>query len=203
VSRHIWLLDPGHGGVIQGAYQTRGKRSPPFADGSVLYEGEFNRDVAHRIKALCDAEGIECENIVNSEHDVPLATRVARANTRHTADKRCIFLSIHANAFGDGVDFNSAHGVSVFHYMTSKKGKTLATALLQHLVQETGLKSRGVQANMEWANFYVLRKTHMPAILSENGFMTNLEDATKLTKDDFRQKVADAHFKFIKEIESS
>jgi len=172
-------------------------------DGSVLYEGELNRDVADRIKALCDTESIECENIVNSEHDVPLATRVARANARHAADKRCIFLSIHANAFGDGVAFNSAHGVSVFHYMTSKKGKILATALLKHLVQETGLKSRGVQANMEWANFYILRKTHMPAILSENGFMTNLEDATNLTKDDFRQKVADAHFKFIKEIESS
>jgi N-acetylmuramoyl-L-alanine amidase len=33
--------------------------------------------------------------------------------------------------------------------------------------------------------------------------MTNLEDATNLMKDDFRQKVADAHFEFIKEMESS
>jgi N-acetylmuramoyl-L-alanine amidase len=203
MSKYIWLLDPGHGGLVNGVYQTRGKRSPPFADGSVLYEGVFNRDVADRIKALCDGESIECENIVNSEHDVPLATRVSRANTRHAADRRCIYLSIHANAFGDGVNFNSAHGVSVFHYMTSKTGKKMATALIKHLAVETGLKSRGVQANMEWANFYVLRKTHMPAILSENGFMTNLEDATNLMKDDFRQKVADAHFKFIKEIESS
>ena len=78
----------------------------------------------------------------------------------------------------------------------------MATALLKHITQETGLKSRGVQANMNWANFYVLRKTLMPAILSENGFMTNLEDATNLMKDDFRQKVADAHFKFIKEMEA-
>lgn len=203
MSKHIWLLDPGHGGIINGAYQTRGKRSPPFADGSVLYEGEFNRDVAARIKVLCDANNIECENIVNSDHDVPLATRTSRANARHAADARCVYISIHANAFGDGQTFNSAHGVSTFHYMTSTTGKTMATGLLNHLVQETGLKSRGVQANMDWANFYVLRKTNMPAILSENGFMTNLEDATNLTKDEFRQKVADAHFKFIKEIESS
>ena len=78
----------------------------------------------------------------------------------------------------------------------------MATALLKCIIQETGLKSRGVQANMSWANFYVLRNTSMPAILSENGFMTNLEDATNLVKDDFRQKIAMAHFKFIKEMEA-
>ncbi len=201
MSKYIWLLDPGHGGIINGVCQTRGKRSPPFPDGSILYEGVFNRDIATRIKALCDADGIECENIINSEHDVPLATRVSRANARHAADRRCRYISIHANGWGDGVTFNSAHGVSLFHYMTSKTGKKMATVLLKHLIQETGLKSRGVQANMSWANFYVLRKTSMPAILSENGFMTNLEDATNLMKDDFRQKIALAHFKFIKEME--
>jgi N-acetylmuramoyl-L-alanine amidase len=203
VSKYIWLLDPGHGGIINGVYQTRGKRSPVFPDGSILYEGVFNRDIARRIKVLCDADGIECENIINSEHDVPLATRVSRASARHAADPRCVFVSIHANAFGDGMTFNSAHGASVFHYMTSKTGKKMAAVLLKHIIQETGLKSRGVQANMSWANFYVLRNTSMPAILSENGFMTNLEDATNLVKDDFRQKIAMAHFKFIKEMESS
>jgi len=202
LSKYIWLLDPGHGGLIDGKYQTRGKRSPAFPDGSILYEGVFNRDIAARIKALCDAEGIECENIVNSEHDVPLATRVSRANSRHAADPRCRYISIHANGWGDGVTFNSAHGASLYHYMTSRVGKEMATALLKHIVQETGLRSRGVKANMSWGNFYVLRKTSMPAILSENGFMTNLEDATNLMKDDFRQKVAAAHFKFIKEMES-
>jgi len=203
VSKYIWLLDPGHGGIINGVCQTRGKRSPSFPDGSILYEGVFNRDIASRIKALCDADGIECENIINSEHDVPLATRVSRANARHAADPRCRYLSIHANGWGDGITFNSAHGVSSFHYMTSKTGKKMAAALLKHIIQETGLKSRGVQANMSWANFYVLRNTRMPAILSENGFMTNLEDATNLMKDDFRQKIAVAHFNFIKEVESS
>tara|TARA_R110000824_G_scaffold341580_2_gene528028 strand:- start:5486 stop:6097 length:612 start_codon:yes stop_codon:yes gene_type:complete len=202
MSKYIWLLDPGHGGLINGVYQTRGKRSPPFTDGSILYEGVFNRDIAERIKVLCDAEGIECENIVNSDHDVPLATRVARANARHAGDKRCRYISIHANAWGDGKTFNSAHGASVYHYMTSRVGKEMATSLLKNVVQETGLRPRGVKANMSWGNFYVLRKTTMPAILSENGFMTNLEDATNLMKDDFRQKVAMAHFKFIKEMEA-
>ena len=39
----IVLLDNGHGGIINGEYQTPGKRSPVWADGSQLFEGEFNR----------------------------------------------------------------------------------------------------------------------------------------------------------------
>ena len=39
MSQYTWLLDPGHGGIIDGVYQTAGKRSPKFPDGSVLYEG--------------------------------------------------------------------------------------------------------------------------------------------------------------------
>ena len=53
MSRYTWLLDPGHGGFIDGIYQTAGKRSPQFPDGSRLYEGEFNRDVTSRILDLC------------------------------------------------------------------------------------------------------------------------------------------------------
>jgi len=52
MSRYTWLLDPGHGGIIDGVYQTAGKRSPRFPDGSILYEGEFNRDVVKRIMQL-------------------------------------------------------------------------------------------------------------------------------------------------------
>ena len=203
MSKYIWLLDPGHGGFVNKKYQTRGKRSPVFPDGSVLYEGEFNRDVVARIADLCQCEGIEYEDIINSSHDVPLATRVSRANRKHSLERRCMYISIHANAFGDGKTFNSAHGVSVFYFMTSKMGKKMATSLQNHLVAETGMSDRGIVANMEWANFYVLRNTSMPAILSENGFMTNLKEAEKLKEDDFRQKIAEAHFKFIKEMENA
>jgi len=49
MSRYTWLLDPGHGGFIDGVYQTAGKRSPMFPDGSQVFEGEFNRDIVRRI----------------------------------------------------------------------------------------------------------------------------------------------------------
>ena len=52
------LLDAGYGGVINGEYQTSGKRSPVWEDGSVLYEGEFNRGIKYRLKEKLQQEGI-------------------------------------------------------------------------------------------------------------------------------------------------
>ncbi|MCG9704983.1 hypothetical protein [Photobacterium damselae] len=39
----LFILDAGHGGIINGQYQTAGKRSPIWSDGSQLFEGEFKR----------------------------------------------------------------------------------------------------------------------------------------------------------------
>lgn len=46
MSKPTIIIDEGHGGLIQGIYQTEGKRSPNFKElGGVLYEGIFNRAV--------------------------------------------------------------------------------------------------------------------------------------------------------------
>ena len=108
---------------------------------------------------------------------------------------------MHANAFGNGRDFNSAGGICTFHHYRSAGGAKLASVLQPALAKATNFKDRGIFANDRWANFYVLRKTHMPAVLSENGFMTNLKDATSLMSDEMRQKIAEAHFELIMEIE--
>ena len=60
-----------------------------------------------------------------------------------------------------------------------------------------------MRANDTWANFYVLRKTNMPAVLSENGFMTNFDDATKLLDPNVRQNIANAHYNMMLEIEEN
>jgi N-acetylmuramoyl-L-alanine amidase len=134
MSRYTWLLDPGHGGFIDGVYQTAGKRSPEFPDGSRLYEGEFNRDVVARIMDLCSgrwgekgellmkgkkplrrkrwaANALDAINLVDTEKDISLRRRVSDANEIHREKGNCIYISVHANAFGNGKDFNSAKGV--------------------------------------------------------------------------------------------
>jgi N-acetylmuramoyl-L-alanine amidase len=39
------ILDAGHGGIIDGVYQTHGKRSPIWEDGSQYFEGVGNRQI--------------------------------------------------------------------------------------------------------------------------------------------------------------
>ena len=203
MSKYTWLLDPGHGGMIDDTYQTAGKRSPGFPDGSVLYEGVFNRDVVGRIIKLCSDNNIECINLVDTEEDMSLRHRVAKANLFHKENRKSIYVSVHANAFGNGREFNGANGTCTFHHIKSSKGKRLAESLQRWLSDLTPLRSRGVRSNDTWANFYVLRKTHMPAVLSENGFMTNFDDALALMDPDVRQGVANAHFAMIQEIEEN
>ena len=201
MSQFTWLLDPGHGGIIDGVYQTAGKRSPQFPDGSVLYEGEFNRDVVGRIIKLCQDNDIDCINLVDTQEDLPLRHRVAKANMFHKENRNSVYISVHSNAFGNGKEFNRAKGVCTFHHYRSKSGRTLAESLQLWLGDLTSFQDRGVRSNDGWANFYVLRKTHMPAVLSENGFMTNFDDAIALTDPDVRQAIANAHFAMIQEIE--
>jgi len=142
-------------------------------------------------------------DIVDSLEDIPLRQRVARANMLHKEKKNCIYLSIHANAFGNGRDFNSAKGVCTFHHYRSATGKRLAESLQGHLADLTPLRDRGVRSNDSWANFYVLRKTNMPAVLSENGFMTNFNDASALLDPGVRSQIAWAHYAMIQEIEEN
>lgn len=203
MSRFTWLLDPGHGGMIDGVYQTKGKRSPAFGDGVVLYEGELNRAITNNIIELASATDIEVIDIVDSQADVPLRERVRRANKLHKEKRNCIYVSIHANAYGNGIDFNDAKGACVFHHVRSSKGRVIAESLQDWIIKFTPFKDRGTMANESWANFYVLRKTNMPAVLSENGFMTNKRDATLLLSETIRKMIGAAHFAMIQEIEKN
>ena len=79
-SNYLWIFDPGHGGIIDGVYQTAGKRSPKWEDGTQLFEGEFNRAVVKRLVKLCNDNGIDCINLVDTEEDIPLRERTDKAN---------------------------------------------------------------------------------------------------------------------------
>ena len=212
MSRYTWLLDPGHGGIIDGVYQTAGKRSPKFPDGSQFFEGEFTRDVARRIIEIStspwgSSHNLNIINLVDTEEDVSLRTRVNTANQIHHDKRNCIYVSIHANAHGMGKSFDDpkakARGTCTFYHYKSSKGEVLAESLQRWLADLTPFRDRGIRANETWANFYVLRKTHMPAVLSENGFMTNFDDAILLMDPNIRQSIAVAHYNMMLEIEEN
>ena len=205
-SHYLWIFDNGHGGIIDGVYQTAGKRSPIWEDGTILYEGEFNRSIVNRLVKLCRAKNIECVNLVDTDQDISLRKRTDAANDIYREQlqkdgKPCIYVSVHANGFNK----ESAHGWGVYTSIGETKSDKIASVLFkkaeaEFLDHKMRKDTRDGDVDKE-SNFWVLRKTVMPAILSENFFMTNRKECKLLLSEEGRDRIAKIHFDMIQEIE--
>ena len=80
------------------------------------------------------------------------------------------FISLHTNASS----IPSATGTEAFAFSRPSRAFSLGEDILENLSRVTGLRNRGMQVR---TNLYVLRKTAMPAVLVELGFITNANDA--------------------------
>lgn len=169
----VVMLDPGHG------ESTAGKRSP---DGS-LREYEFNRAVADKMKNVLEAQGIEVLLTVNSDSDSSLSERCESANNSD-AD---IFVSIHANAFGNGSEWTSPSGWEIYYFQGSVVGNQLAKDISSSNFPQIGIYNRGIKTT---ENLYVIKHTSIPAVLIEHGFYTNAQEVELLKSNEWRDKVA-------------
>jgi len=196
MSKYLYIFDPGHGGLVDGKYQTAGKRSPKFSDGRVLFEGVNNRDNVQRIMKAFRENGLECVDVVNSEYDVSLIERVKKAN-KLSKERKCVYISIHSDANGDGVKWDQASGMSVYTSKGQTKSDIFASIVIDSL-QENFLstikwrtdKTDGDEDQEE--NFYVLKNTDCPAILCELGFHTNEAETKRMMTLDYKNKIVDA-----------
>ena len=171
------LLDCGHGS------NTPGKRSPD----SKLKEWAYIHP--------------EPNELGTTSKDLSL--RAARANTfcRDTT-KKCILISIHVNAAGNG-DWKNATGWSAYTTKGVTKSDTLAECLYdaaEEVLTPLNKKIRKdtTDGDRDYEeNFYVLKHTLMPAVLTENFFMDNKEDCEWLLSPKGKLAIADIHVKGI------
>jgi len=187
MSKPIILLDNGHG------VDTSGKRSPKWADGSQLKEWEFNRDIVKRVARALSAKSISHKILVPEEEDISLKTRCKRANKHKSA----ILISIHANAGGGS-------GIECFTSVGDTYADRLATIFLQtahnampNVKMRYSLSDGDIDKE---CNFYILKHTRCPAILTENFFMDNETDCKFLLTDEGRDKIAGYHVDAILEM---
>jgi N-acetylmuramoyl-L-alanine amidase len=187
----VVVLDPGHGGQDSGAIC-----------GGVL-EKDLTLDVAHRIDRLLEAEGIATVMTRLGDIYVSPADRAAFAN--RVSD--CIFVSIHFNEdnqpVSSGVEtYYAAHQMTPGSFGTSwlpflwgalselpnVESQSLAGFIQEALVGRTQAFDRGTKANQ----FFVIANVTSPAVLIEGGFLTNKEDVSRLTSEDYREQIAAA-----------
>ena len=150
------------------------------AEGFGYREQDINYAVGTRLGELLREDGrFEVKLSRNSPTDSlgtsntsSLATRVNVAN-EWGAD---YFISIHANASTNPAQ----NGTEVYVYRNPSVAANLAKDVLQGIVQRMDTRDNGVRVN---SALYVLRRTRMPAILVELGYITNAEDVQKMVDD--------------------
>jgi len=190
------LLDAGHGGIINGQYVTAPKKMVVFPDGFTIYEGVWNRLVVDGIKEALTSAGVKFDDIVNSQKDIPLKNRVDRANrlAAEAGPGNTLFISVHANAGGgNGYEVYTSKGESESDKAATNYMDFMAQAFPSH----RGRKDTTDGDSDKEANFYVLKYTICPAILTESFFMDNYEEAKEMTTAEAIKKVVQAHLRTI------
>lgn len=166
-----FLLINGHGGIIDGVYQTKGKQYH-HKIGKSIYEGVFNRIVVNQLCKMCECEGIEYANIVPELTDVTLSERVNRVNNEYRNRLDSVLIEVHANAGG-------GTGFEVFTSVGNTKSDPLSEVIINAMERELPelrlrKDTRDGDKDKE-SHFYMLRKTWSPAILIECAFMDTYE----------------------------
>ena len=183
------LLDNGHG------IDTPGKRSP---DG-FFREYAYNRYLAFLIHERLTAIGLDVHFLVPEREDISLKERCRRVNRicKQLGNDQVILISIHVNAAGNGQNWLDARGWSCF----TTRGKTRADALATCLYEAAKNHLPGMKIRTDYTDgdpdiekdFYIIRHTSCPAVLTENLFMDNREDVAFLESEEGAKAIVNLH----------
>ncbi len=166
----VVVIDPGHGGGDPGAVGING-----------LQEKVAVFSVSTQIAEQLRRKGINAVLTRTGDQEVDLEPRVAKA-ARIKAD---VFVSVHANSIN--LSRQDINGLETYYY-ASADGYRLARAIHSRILKGTTMQDRGIRQ----ARFYVIRRTKMPAVLVEIGFVTGAQDAARLSSPAQRTQLAEA-----------
>ncbi|MEB3292139.1 MAG: N-acetylmuramoyl-L-alanine amidase [Synechococcales bacterium] len=164
--RQVVVIDPGHGGPDPGAVGIGN-----------IFEKEIVLDVARQVAANLEQQGIAVVMTRQADVDLDLQPRVDIAEQVNAS----VFVSIHANAIS--MSRPDINGLETYYF---DSGLSLAQSIHQAVLETTGTRDRGVRK----ARFFVLRRTSMPSVLVETGFVTGSEDVANFNNPAYRSRLA-------------
>lgn len=174
------VIDAGHGGKDPGKIGINGSE-----------EKDINLQIAEKVKKYLEANDVKV--VMTREDDEGLYD--ADASNKKVQDmKRRIELidetspdvtvSIHQNSYPE----EYVKGAQVFYYKGSRQGQELAECIQRQLVEKVDPENRRqVKAN---DSYYLLKKTGIPIVIVECGFLSNSVEAEKLCDEEYQDFVA-------------
>ena len=221
MSRYVWLIDEGHGDMVDGHYTTPSEKSkqykfdpPPDGEPLQIYEGVINRAIGRKLKAMLALAKIDHFSISPGFEDMPLRERVDTADRlyhqhKNDSGKYCIYVSLHSNKITKEIEGASrtATGYMVFTSRGQTKSDLVANIFIERYKKDAELwpmrkEFSDGDADFE-ADFYVLRKTDCPAILLENLFYDEVEQARYLASEQGQDRIATVIFNAIEDVEEA
>ena len=175
------VLDPGHGG-----------NDPGKVGANSVKEKDVNLQIAMKTKKLLEEEGVRVimtrdkdqDLAGDSDHNRKVQDMKARVKLINDA-MPALTVSIHQNSYQDP----SVKGAQVFYYSHSKEAERAAEILKQALltVEESGTREKKAADS-----YYLLNKTDVPVVIVECGFLSNPEEAKRLTDSAYQKELAKA-----------
>lgn len=176
------VIDAGHGGDDPGKIGVNG-----------ALEKDINLIIAGKVKSRLEKEGIKV--VLTRDSDKSLHD--AGSDNQKVSDmrNRCALIdktnpiftvSIHQNSYTE----EYVKGPQCFYYEQSPDGEMVAGMIQESLIAHLNPESkRDAKAN---SSYYLLKKTAVPTVIVECGFLSNWEEAAHLTSEEYQNKVAEA-----------
>jgi len=179
-SGHVVVLDAGHGGLDPGKVGV---------DGTL--EKDINLSLVYKLKDLLEAADVTV--VLTRETDMGLYRESDTNKKRADMNARCqrieavkpdLTVSIHQNSYHE----ESVKGAQVFYYEKSAEGQRIAQMLQKGFDRVLGAdNTRQAKANDQ---YYLLLHTSCPVVIVECGFLSNWEEAAKLSDEGYQEKLA-------------
>ena len=171
----VVVIDAGHGG-----------HDPGKVGVNDALEKDINLQIAEKVKKYLEKNEIEV--VMTREDDVMEDTKLEDMKKRVALinkTKPVITVSIHQNSYSDP----NVKGAQVFYYTDSEVSKEAASLMQEELKKVDTENFRQIKSN---SDFYMLKKTEVPTIIVECGFLSNLREAEKLVTDEYQEQMAEA-----------
>lgn len=181
VRRNLVVLDPGHGG-----------KDPGKVGADEELEKDINLAISLKVREKLEEDGMEV--VMTREEDVMLSDGDADNKKLEDLNSRidiineqqpAIAVSIHQNSYSDP----AVRGAQVFYFTHSDKGKQAAETLQKELLEFDQENTRDIKAN---DTYYLLKKTEVPTVIVECGFLSCPGEAELLTDEAYQEELAGA-----------
>lgn len=173
------ILDAGHGGQDGGKIGVHKEIERDINLQIVQKIREhLEKEKQRKIRVILTREG---ENGLAEDNVKDLKERVKMINET----KPDLVVSIHQNSYPD----EQIKGAQVFYHTASEEGKKVAELMQTSLYTLDETNHRQAKDNQ---TYYLLKKTEVPVVIVECGFLSNPDEAEKLSSESYQEQVAEA-----------